>query len=348
MEHKNLNVEVFTLGGGDTVGGSCYVISFNKARIMIDAGAILSKENKIIYPDFGFLEEKYKDIFKELDYLLITHGHLDHCGAILEVYKKNPKIKILMTEETREILRANLISGNLSFEEEMDLDTCLSMVTVIDFRQALKLKCNDNTFINIEFFRAGHILGASSIYINNKDVGVFVTGDYCLNDQETIKGMDIPKDYKIDLLITETTYGNKIDSSLTSRNYEKQKLIHIVKEALKNGKKVLIPAFSIGRSQEIISILKDELNACDNERLYIDGMVMRINKIYEKFLDINYKGNMYTFKNGIYDTKHEFINQEVLNNKSCVVVSSGMLQKGSAVIEYAINFFEKEKIVYVS
>src|SRR3712207_4634753 len=171
---------------------------------------------------------------------------------------------------------------------------------------------------------------------------------YCLYDQATVKGMDIPKNYKIDLLITENTYGNKVNSSLTSRNYEKQKFIYIVTDALENGNKVLIPAFSIGRSQEIISMLKDELNAFDNERLYIDGMVMRTNKIYEKFFNINLKGNnIYTFKDGMYDTKSEFINQEVLNNKSCVVASSGMLQKGSTVIEYAINFLKRKDCVCI-
>lgn len=347
-KNENLNLEVFTVGGGDSIGESCYVISFNEARVMIDAGASISNDNKLHYPDFKVLEEKYEDIFEKLDYFFITHGHLDHCGAILEVYKKNPKIRMLMTEETREIIRSNLTSGKLAFEDQIILDRCLSMATVVKFRQNLKVKCKDNSFMNIEFFRAGHILGASSIYINNKDTGVFITGDYCLYDQETVKGMDIPKNYMVDLLITETTYGNKVDSSLTSRNYEKERFIYTVKNALKNGKKVLIPSFSIGRSQEIISILKKQLNTLENERLYVDGMVIKINKIYEKFLQVQFKGNnIYTFDNTLYVSKSNFINEEILNNKSCVVASSGMLQKGSTVIEYAKNFLKRKDCVCI-
>lgn len=341
------NLEIFTVCGGDSIGGSCYVISFDTTKIMVDAGAIISRDDILSYPDFEVLEEKYKNIFTDIEYFLITHGHLDHCGAILEIYKRNPKIKMLMTEETREIIRANLTSSKLTCQEEIELDTCLKMAVVVGFRQALKVKCKDNTFMDIEFFRAGHILGASSIYINSKGVGVFVTGDYCLYNQETVEGMDIPKNYKIDLLVTENTYGNKIEGE-ASRNYEQKKFAYTVKSALKNGKKILIPSFSIGRAQEIISILRKQLNTLENERIYIDGMVIKINKIYEKFLKVEFAGtNIYTFDERLYDSKKDFINQEILNNKSCVVASSGMLQKDSAVMEYAKKFFERKDCVCI-
>jgi len=343
---ESLNLKFLTFSGGNSIGGSSYIIVFEGLKIMIDAGAIMSKGNTLEYPKFQDLQEECEENFEDLDYLIITHGHLDHCGAILEVYKKNPKIKILITEETREIIRANLTSGKLSSHEEIMLDTCLNMAAIVSFRQPLKLKHKDSTII--EFFRAGHILGASSIYINRKNIGVFVTGDYCLYDQETVKGMDIPKDYKIDLLITETTYGNKINEKFTSRSYEEQEFIYTVKEALKSGKKILLPSFSIGGAQEIISILRKYLNPLDNERLYIDGMVTKINKIYERFLDVQFKGNnIYSFDERLYSNKKEFIEQEILNNKSCVVASSGMMQKGSTVMEYAKEFLKREDCVCI-
>ena len=337
--YQSLNLEVDVFGGGDSIGGSCFVMDFHGTKIMVDAGIDIIKSGVLNSRNFQQ---------SNIEYLFITHGHLDHCGALLEVYKKKPKIKILMTEETRELIRSSLTNQGLDYNDTVALYNCLKFANIIGFRQPLKLKCEDDSYLDLEFFRAGHILGATSIYLCNKGVGVYVTGDCCLFNQETVQGMDIPIDYKIDLLVTETTHGIRENESFSDREFQRQKLIYMVKEALANGKKVFIPSFSIGHAQELICCLRKQLNVFENERLYIDDSVVKCNRLYEKFLDFSFVGNgIYNLEDRFYGNKKEFINQQILNNKSCVIIGNSSMQNGSIAMECYKEFLKRENCLCI-
>ena len=334
-KEKKLDFSFLPLGGGDEIGASSYFMKLGKANILIDFGIKFSKDFNQ-YPNFDALDEICP--IKDLSLVILTHAHLDHCGAILKLLEKHNNLKILMSKETLELMKLNIRSLEKidNYKIEQILKKCIS----IDFNMPLNFNMLDLT---IEFFRAGHILGATSILFKNNDCTVFFTGDYSIDNQITVPGITIPKDCPIDILITENTYGDRLLGSKPSKKIEYNKLINYVTNKINEGKKILIPSFAIGRAQELISILHQ--TAIDNKfRLYIDGLAAQVNEIYEKHTNFKLHGrNIYYVKNNIYDNRTSFIKEEFMNTRSCVITSSGMLQEGSASIEYAKEILQSDK-----
>ncbi|MBX9184566.1 MBL fold metallo-hydrolase [Clostridium sp. K04] len=326
------------LGGGDNVGASSYYIDINGARVLIDCG-IEFKGNDYELPNFKLLEEI--GVFKSIKYIIITHAHLDHCGAILDLYKMNKSIKFIMTRESRELLKLNIMSLEISKKENYILEELIQKIITIDFRRKFPI---DQNGTYIELYRAGHILGATSVMIKNEKCNIFITGDYCLRNQNLVQGMDIPED-EIDILITESTYGNKeINKSFLN---EKLELFNYIGEKLEQGKQVLIPAFALGRTQEVL----DLINSNDKNkhfRTYIDGTSIEVTKIYEKYIDKKIvKNRTYYVKDSVYSSKEQFISEEIMTNTCCIVASSGMLLEGSASAEYAKKILASENGVCI-
>lgn len=327
---KKLDFDFLPLGGGDDIGFNSYFLRMGQYKILIDLGTKLDKRGNR-YPDFEFLEKICP--IDDLDMIILTHAHLDHCGALIELYKRNSKIKIIMTKETRELVKINMRGSLKDLDEQCLLEECLKRSIGVSLREPLNFFNGD---LVLELFRAGHILGAASVLLKGKDCTAFFTGDYCLKDQHTVLGMDIPKEYDIDILITENTYGNKSASDISnSREFECEKLASYVINKINEGKKILIPSFAIGRAQELICILKG--HACKhNFRIYVDGLAVEVTELYKKYIAEDMRGqNVFYLKNLNYNNKEEFIEEEVMNNRSCVITSSGMLQEGSTAITYA-------------
>lgn len=265
----------------------------------------------------------------KVEYLIITHAHLDHCGAILDLWSRNKKLKILMTRETKELVKLNLKSSHLSSEEIYELEKLISKSILLNFNEEIKIKERN---ISIELYRAGHILGASSIMIRSKKCNVFVTGDFCIRDQNTVQGLQLPFNEDIDVLITESTYGNK--EIQNSYLHEYTLMQEFVKNSIEHNKKILIPSFAIGRAQEVLSLINN-IDIEQRIRVYIDGSAINVTKLYENFSkdSLLKKGNYYA-DDEFYLSKSDFIRQEVLSNKCCIISSSGMLLEGSASNEY--------------
>lgn len=329
-KEKKFDFDFLPLGGGDDIGSNSYFLRIGKYKILIDFGIKLDKKrNK--YPDFDFLEKICP--LEKLDMIILTHAHLDHCGALIELYKRNSKIKVIMTKETRELVKINMRGSLKDLDDQYLLAECLKRSIGVSLREPLNFFNGD---LVLELFRAGHILGAASVLLKGKDCTVFFTGDYCLKDQHTVLGMDIPKEYDIDILITENTYGNKNASHISnSREFECEKLTSYVINKINEGKKILIPSFAIGRAQELICILKEQASR-HNFRIYVDGLAVEVTELYKKYIDTNMRGhNVLYIKNLVYDNKEDFIEEEVMNNRSCIITSSGMLQEGSTAVTYA-------------
>ena len=341
IEHQEKSTYDFNfipLGGGNNVGASSYYIDINGVRVLIDCG-VEFKGNDYELPNFKLLDEI--GVFNSIKYVIITHAHLDHCGAILDLYKMNKSIKFIMTRETRELLKLNIMSLEISKKENYILEELIQKIITIDFRRKFPIDSNETY---IELYRAGHILGAASVMIRNEKCNVFITGNYCLRNQNLVQGMDIPEDH-IDILITENTYGNKIVNK--SFLNEKLELSNYISEKLAQRKQVLIPAFALGRTQEVL----DVINSNDKKnvfRTYIDGTSIEGTKIYEKYIDKKIvKNRTYYVNDSFYSSKEQFISEEIMTNTCCIVASSGMLLEGSASAEYAKQILTSENGVCV-
>lgn len=181
--------------------------------------------------------------------------------------------------------------------------------------------------------------------IRSKDCNIFVTGDFCLRDQNTVQGLELPIKEKIDILITESTYGNKQNEN--SYLHEYIVMQEYIKNSLKSGKRILIPSFSIGRAQEVLALINN-IDTDSKIRVYIDGSAISTTRLYEKFSkEILVKKRNYYVNDEFYLSKDDFIKQEVLTNKCCVVSSSGMLLEGSASSKYSKLMLNDENSVCI-
>lgn len=336
---KELDFEFLPLGGGDEIGASSYYLRIKEFNIVIDAGVKINSNN-IEYPNYSLLEEL--NLIDKIEYLIITHAHLDHCGAILDLWSRNKTLKTIMTRETKELLKLNLKSKGLSQDEVYELEQLISKSILLNFNEEIRIKEKN---VSIELYRAGHILGAASIMIRSNHCNIFVTGDFCLRDQNTVQGLELPIKEKIDILITESTYGNKQNEN--SYLHEYIVMQEYIKNSVKSGKRILIPSFSIGRAQEVLSLINN-IDTDSKIRVYIDGSAISTTRLYEKFSkEILVKKRNYYVNDEFYLSKHDFIKQEVLTNKCCVVSSSGMLLEGSASSEYSKLMLSDENSVCI-
>lgn len=335
---KTLNFSFKPLGGGNSIGASSYLIEIGNNKLLIDCG-IKFENNEIVLPNY---DDNIQEI-ETCDLCIITHAHLDHCGSIFKLYELNKSIRFIMTKETRDLLKINLDNIESKGYAKYSFDDLFKRILVLDFNTKYQWR---NTDLVIELFRAGHILGASSIFLKTNQTNVFITGDYCIDDQSTVKGIEVPNNERVDIMITENTYGNKSIKDIKSKSMIYEQFKNYVIEKINLEKNVLIPAFSIGRSQELINILKDV--AENNKfRVYVDGASIKTSALYSKY-GFNCEGqSIHYVKSDIYDCKEDFILQEVMNNRSCVISSSGMLQEGSTSAIYAKSLLGKENIVCV-
>ncbi len=323
---KTLNISFKPLGGGNSIGASSYLITIGDNKLLIDCG-VKFQNNDVVLPNY----DDNIDEIKNCDLCIITHAHLDHCGAIFKVYELNNSIRFIMTKETRELLKINLESMVNDKYTSYSFDDLFKRILILDFNTPYEWRKSDLT---IQLYRAGHILGASSIFLKTKETNVFITGDYCIEDQQTVNGIQVPNNERVDIIITENTYGNKDIKDIKSKTMVSEQFKNYVVDKIKLGKNILIPAFAIGRSQELISTLKDVAEK-NNFRVYVDGASIKTSELYSKY-GLNIKSrNIHYVKSDIYDSKEDFILQEVVNNRSCVISSSGMLQEGSTSATYA-------------
>lgn len=200
------------------------------------------------------------------------------------------------------------------------------------------------------FYPAGHIAGAACINLRTPEGDVFYSGDFSKFRQRTIEGMRIPK-LRPDSAIFESTYGNRLHSN---RETEENRLIETVRQCAEKGSKVLIPAFALGRAQEVLLILQ---SAMKSKRLpvipvYVDGMVSDINMAYMNHPN----GLRLPLTKSITKGRNPLCNEnvtavttkptrsELLRQSGCAVFvsSSGMLTGGPSV-EYAKTLVQDEE-----
>lgn len=247
------------------------------------------KEIKFLV-DFGQFQEKdyiYRNNLlcfdpKELSYVFLTHIHTDHCGRIPMLYKNGYKNKIYTTNISKRLLSVSLdntceILNNSKKEynpiyNKKDLDITYKNTCGYEYNTLIKLSEN----ISIMFLGNGHLFGASCIYMNfsyknEKDINVIFSGDYSSRNV-FFEVPEIPK-FILNSPVTitqEATYGATKTSEI------EYTLLNNVKQAIRENKSILFPAFSIGRYQEaeyFVKCLQDEHIIPKRYKVYLDGVM---------------------------------------------------------------------------
>lgn len=236
---------------------------------------------------FKHVEDKDNDYSSCVDLLIISHFHLDHCGALpyfTELLGYNGPI--LCTHPTKSILPLTLEDfrkimsdyiGQKSLLLPEQIENCIRKITTIEVNETKTF----HNKIKVTCFYAGHVLGAAMFLIDVDGYTVAYTGDYNTITDRHLYGAYMPKLYP-DVLITETTYGDKVRETKRVRERE---FLRKIQETIDKGGKVLIPIFALGRAQELCIVLDTywKRTNCQVPIYFVGPMAKKANFYYQLF-----------------------------------------------------------------
>jgi len=343
--------KISILGGGREVGRSCILLKTDESTILLDCG---------IGVDVGI--EKYPLINLEefdlldLDAIVITHAHLDHIGFVPYIFRLGWRGPVYLTEPTRDIgalsmldyIKVSKMQGKKTLYEAKDVKEFLKHTYTLNYGEVTDITPD----IKICLYDAGHVIGSSMVHINieNKH-NILYTGDFkylpskLLNKPNTV--------YKrLETLIIESTYGGNNDYHPPREETEKE-FIKDIKETLNNGGKVLIPVLSVGRAQDILLTLIENIERgyLQKINIYIEGILWETSMIhtaYAEFLSDYLKAYIIKGENPF---EKEYIikvnpkeRDQIIESKEpyIIVATSGMMQ-GGPILEYFKRLANDEK-----
>lgn len=331
-------------GAAKQVTGSMHLLELDSGyKILVDCGIDYEdKDNKTINSHFQFNP-------KDIDVLLVTHAHIDHSGNIPNLVKQGFQGEIICTEPTAFLLdklwidSVNIQNNNFNrrktarlygFKEVKEAN---EQLLTVNFNQKFTL----NSEISCTFHEAGHIIGAASIRLEvtegNSIQTIGFTGDLgnpgskLIVDPEPMQGLNY--------LITETTYGNRQHKE--KRSPEDVLIEYVTKTCVDQEGRLIIPAFSVGRTQAILFTLKKLFNTgiLPPIRVFADSpLALASSNIHNRFSDylndeaknnMLVDGSLFDFKSLYLVEDKSDVEDMELYRDSCIIVSSaGMLEGG--------------------
>jgi len=316
------------LGGCNEVGRSSFLLDFGE-KVVLDRGVKLSPSGSE-YP---------LPVETNLDAVVISHAHLDHSGALPDLFV-NSNILTYMTAPTLEISKilwfdtlkiAGLESESISFSKG-EIEEAAKYTFPVEYKRVLHITQN----CSMQFFDAGHILGSAMPKLSLGEKDFLYTGDFKVEETRLFKGADLDVG-KVDFLAIESTYG---DRNHLPRNECERLFIEEIQETVDNGGWALVPAFAVGRSQEILDVLHEHKV---NAPIFLDGMGQKAARATMLFPE--YLKNPKFLKKALEATnwvKNNGDRKKALKQPSVIVTTAGMLQGGPAM-NYLKKLYKGEK-----
>jgi metallo-beta-lactamase family protein len=349
---KDRNIKITCVGGAEMVTGSNFLIEFEDKKILIDCGLPQGQDvhHEDIWRPFSYDASK-------INFLLVTHAHLDHIGKIPFLVKQGFNGRIISTKATREIARESMFDtynvlvsdfikkglvDSIPYTGE-EVEVSLGLWHHLEYREILEIFPG----VSIKLSNSEHILGSALIQLNIHGKKVLFTGD--MGDNSILlEPADIPTDS--DYVFMETVYGNRVHPHLVDR---KKNLELAIEDIIKDRGTMVIPAFSIERTQEILS----EINDFIEERqipvipVYLDSpLAISITHVFYRFknlLNLEMKNKMkkgddiFSFP-GLHftHTRDESIHINDIKGPKIVIAGSGMMA-GGRVMHHVQQYIEK-------
>ena len=304
------------LGAGREVGRSAILVEHKGRRVLLDYGVQLT-DGKPEYP--------LHVSPKQLDLIALSHAHLDHSGALPLLYTAIRPLLAMnrMTARLTELLIMDFLRLSKYYlpYEVIELENVLNSYKDVRFGRVYQLGG-----VEVEFKNAGHVPGSAMIKVRIEDLEVLYTGDFNTIETRLLRGADV-KNVEADVVIMEGTYAgvnhpNRVD--------EEKRFIETINEVVGRGGTVLIPAFSVGRSQEVLCILE---HYKVGYRVILDGMARRVTQMLLEeggyVRDISLLSRAARRAQWISRDKER---RKVVKRGECIIVSpSGMLKGGPSV-----------------
>lgn len=275
-------------GASTGVTGSCHLLTSGEHKILLDCGQFQGgkAQDALNYEKFPFEPS-------EIECVVLSHAHIDHCGRLPLLTKRGFEGKIYCTDATADLLSVMLKDSAYIHEKETewknrkaeragreqveplytieDAEKALSLVSPILYDQQIEI----NSDMKIVFNDAGHILGSAITELwvteDDKESKIVFSGDLGMEGRPILRDPTYIK--KADYVIMETTYGNRIHKELGSGV---DKLIEIILNTTRRGGNVVIPSFAVGRTQELIYELNRFYDSNNEYRKELDKIFVYI------------------------------------------------------------------------
>ncbi|QLC33915.1 beta-CASP ribonuclease aCPSF1 [Halarchaeum sp. CBA1220] len=279
-------VRITTLGCCREVGRASFILSTPETRILIDCGDKPGSEDEVPYLQ---VSEALGAGANTIDAVVLTHAHLDHSALIPLLFKYGYDGPIYCTEPTRDLMGLLTLDYLDVASKEGRTPPYDSEMVREAIKHCITLEYGDVTDIapdvKLTFHNAGHILGSavSHFHIGDGLYNVAFSGDIHYEDTRLFNGAvnDFPR---VETLVLESTYGGRNDYQ-TDQEDSERKLIEVINEAYERGGKIVIPAFAVGRSQELMLVLEEAMrnDKIPTMPIHLDGMIWEATAIHTTY-----------------------------------------------------------------
>lgn len=317
-------MHIINLNPDTDIGASAWFVDLEGHRLLMDSGMHPKRDGREGLPAFKFVRNV------DVDAIAISHCHHDHVGTLPVALRHFPKAHVLMTELSYFIVERvlhNSVNVMTRQRDELgikeyplythdEVDDIAPVFQGFRYNREVEWAAFHKTRAGfpsptLEFYDAGHTLGSAGIMIRGKKETLFYTGDVCFHDQTILRAARF-EDVKADVLILETTRGNRAVSNGVTRASEVARLTAAIQRALKRKGCVLIPSFALGRTQEILALL---------------ALLMREGKLKPQPIYIGGLGRVYT---EIYDLEAHRTHRQHTNLQLHEALNLVVLEKGQA------------------
>ncbi|WP_267642651.1 beta-CASP ribonuclease aCPSF1 [Haloarchaeobius amylolyticus] len=353
-------VRITTLGCCREVGRASFILSTPETRILIDCGDKPGAEDEVPY-----LHVPEATPLNSIDAVVLTHAHLDHSALVPLLYKYGYDGPIYTTEPSRDLMGLLTLDYLDVAAKEGRTPPYESEMVREAIKHTIPLEYGDVTDIapdvKLTFHNAGHILGSavSHFHIGDGLYNVAFSGDIHYQDTRLFNGAvnDFPR---VETLVMESTYGGRNDYQ-TDQEDSEQKLIDVINKTHDKGGKVLIPAFAVGRSQEIMLVLEEAMRNGDIPEMpvHLDGMIWEataIHTTYPEYLRDDLRDRIFhEDENPFLAEEFNHIDggederQDVADGGPCIILSTSGMVTGGPIMSWLrhIGSDEKSRLVFV-
>jgi Cft2 family RNA processing exonuclease len=277
------------------IGANCYCLDLAGKRIVLDSGLHPRFDGAAALPDFGRLPDA------TVDAIILSHAHQDHVGSMPVLMRRQPQAPVFMTEATRQLSDVMLHNSvNVMTKKRDEGVTDYPLFTHREVELSVKrwrsaplntrfditgerMSPTENDELSFEFYDAGHILGSVGTMIRTEGRKIFYTGDVQFDDQTIMQGAQFPEE-ELDVLIIETTRGDRATPEGFTRHGEELRFAQAIKAAFDRDAGVLVPLFALGKTQEILAMFYEfrRGNLFGLGPIYIGGLGTKLAEIYDK------------------------------------------------------------------
>jgi len=354
-------MRITNLNPDTDIGASGWLVEIDGHGLLMDAGVHPKREGRDSLPLYGVVRDK------EVDAIAISHCHHDHVGSLPVALRYFPQAHVLMTElsyflvervlhnsvnvMTRQRDECGIREYPLFTHDEIDdiapLFQGFKYNREIDWAAFHKTRRGDPS-PSVEFFDAGHALGSTGMLVRGQKETLFYTGDVCFHDQTILKKARFDG-IRADVLVMETTRGNRAVPAGFTREAEIERLSQSIQRVLARKGSVLIPTFALGRTQEILALLALLMNEgkLKRQQIYIGGLGRVFTEIYDLEAHRTHRQHP--------DLQlHEALNLTVLEKGQAesmglgggklFVITAGMMSENTAAHDLALRMMGDERM----